>query len=88
MTATDDDDASQALAHPDYWDKRYAAGSSTRAPTHEWFMGFDDLLPFFELQLFRHYSPESNPMIVHLGSGDSVCRAPCLPFSGHALTML
>ncbi len=70
------DDA--ALSHASYWDERYArADDSTSDPTHEWFRSFSDLVPFFERHLFTvpGLTPEDNPLILHLGSGDSVCAS-------------
>ncbi|PNY23945.1 Uncharacterized protein TCAP_06115 [Tolypocladium capitatum] len=58
------------LAHPDYWDERYA-GSESEKPTHEWFRTYTDLLPFLEPKLFQWRGPETDPRILHLGSGDS-----------------
>jgi hypothetical protein len=64
----------ERLAHPEFWDERYST-AETDAPTHEWFRTFDDLLPFFEANLFAPRGPSTNPKILHLGSGDSVSRA-------------
>lgn len=63
----------QALARPDYWDGRYAQGDG-EAPTHEWFRSFQELESFFRPNLFdiAGFTPRDNPLILHLGSGDSV----------------
>lgn len=70
--ANEDD---QALGYPDYWDKHYSK-SDGEAPTHEWFRSFSELEPFFRNNLFglQSFKAEDNPLILHLGSGDSVCR--------------
>ncbi|KFH47747.1 Endothelin-converting enzyme-like protein [Hapsidospora chrysogenum ATCC 11550] len=60
----------ERLARPEFWDERYST-VETEAPTHEWFRTFDDLLPFFEANLFAPRGPSTNPKILHLGSGDS-----------------
>lgn len=63
----------ERLAHPEFWDERYAVGAtSADEPTHEWFRTFDELLPFLEPHLLVPRSPSTNPKIIHLGSGDSV----------------
>lgn len=71
MTAEED----QALGRADYWDSRYSK-SDGEAPTHEWFRSFSDLEPFFRNNLFglQSFKAEDNPLVLHLGSGDSVCR--------------
>jgi hypothetical protein len=70
MTAEND----QALSHAEYWDERYSKSDGT-APTHEWFRSFDDLEQFFQKNFFQIDGLKSsdNPLILHLGSGDSVC---------------
>jgi hypothetical protein len=65
-----------ALGHASFWDQRYASASKSEEnddskPTHEWFRTFDSLLPFFEKHLFNVRSKDD--LILHLGSGDSVC---------------
>lgn len=64
----------QALSRPDFWDKRYAQGDGEQ-PTHEWFRSYKDLEPFLRSNLFegKGFTPSDNPLILHLGSGDSVC---------------
>ncbi|KID87734.1 endothelin-converting enzyme [Metarhizium guizhouense ARSEF 977] len=68
MTAESD----QALGHSEYWDKHYAKSDGT-APTHEWYCSFGDLEQFFQINLFEADGLKSsdNPLILHLGSGDS-----------------
>lgn len=63
----------EALSHPEYWDERYSK-SDGETPTHEWFRSFSDLGEFFQKVLFQSpgRKPEDNPLILHLGSGDSV----------------
>lgn len=64
------------LAHPTYWNERYAseqeAGEDDTKPTlgsYEWFRNFEDLRSFFE----KHLPPPlSGPRILHLGCGNSV----------------
>lgn len=79
MTAEED----QALGRPDYWDKRYST-SDGEAPMHEWFRSFSELEPFFRNNLFglQGSRAEDNPLILHLGSGDSVIPAE-LAFRGY-----
>lgn len=62
-------DEDQALSRADYWDGRYANGHG-----HEWFRTFGDLESFFYKNLLgtKEFAPEANPLILHLGSGDSV----------------
>ncbi|KAF7544346.1 hypothetical protein G7Z17_g10026 [Cylindrodendrum hubeiense] len=69
MTVEED----KALGRPDYWDSRYAK-SDGDDPTHEWFRSFADLEPFFHKNLFetQGVKAEDAPLILHLGSGDSV----------------
>lgn len=65
MTVKED----QALGRADYWDGRYADGRG-----HEWFRTFKDLEPFFYENLVgaKQSTPQADPLILHLGSGDSV----------------
>ncbi|KAI2617867.1 S-adenosyl-L-methionine-dependent methyltransferase [Hypoxylon sp. NC1633] len=63
-------DENERLAHPEFWDQRYAQAEGDR-PTHEWFRAFAELEPFFDQRLFKSRTPDSNPKILHLGSGDS-----------------
>ena len=61
----------EALAYPGYWDERYAL-SDGEQPTHEWFRSFKSLEPYLLRHLFEPRPSNSNPHILHLGSGDSV----------------
>ncbi|KAF2087702.1 S-adenosyl-L-methionine-dependent methyltransferase [Saccharata proteae CBS 121410] len=60
----------EALATPEYWDKRYVK-SDGEHPTHEWFRSYEALEPFLATHLFEPRAPATNPRILHLGSGDS-----------------
>lgn len=73
-------DENQALSRSEFWDERYAK-SDGEAPTHEWFRSFSDLQPFFEKNLFATpgVTARDDPLILHLGSGDSVCFFYSLP---------
>jgi hypothetical protein len=65
----------EELSFASFWDKRYdIAGEdlSNDQPTHEWFRGFDSLKPWLAKHLFTPHPAERNPLILHLGSGDSV----------------
>lgn len=66
------DGENERLAHPEFWDQRYTQAEGDQ-PTHEWFRTFSDLEPFFNKRLFKTRSPDINPRLLHLGSGDSVC---------------
>lgn len=66
------DEENERLAHPSFWDQRYAQAEGDR-PTHEWFRNFAELEAFLDRRLFQTRSPNTNPRILHLGSGDSVC---------------
>lgn len=65
----------QALARPEYWDGHYSK-SEGEAPVHEWFRSFGDLQPFLQTHLFEIVKPEAKPLVLHLGSGDSVSYQP------------
>ncbi|KAK0629096.1 S-adenosyl-L-methionine-dependent methyltransferase [Bombardia bombarda] len=73
-------DEGKALAHASYWDNRYteaaaAADDSKAAQLHEWFRSFQELEPFFQRNLIDaapRFKPQASPLILHLGSGDSV----------------
>ncbi|KAL2195637.1 S-adenosyl-L-methionine-dependent methyltransferase [Corynascus similis CBS 632.67] len=73
MTGSND----KALSHASYWDERYLQANGGPGPTHEWFRSFSDLEPFFESNLFTApgLTPLDNPLVLHLGSGDSVIPA-------------
>ncbi|UKZ78467.1 hypothetical protein TrVFT333_006207 [Trichoderma virens FT-333] len=66
----------QALAYSSYWDNGYSKSDGEK-PTHEWYRSFSELKTFFQDNLFSQQSlkAEDNPMILHLGSGDSVIPA-------------
>lgn len=66
------DEELKQLAKPQFWDERYATAEAD-TPTHEWFRTFDELSPFLEPHLFGAREPSTQPKILHLGSGDSVC---------------
>ncbi|KAK5728657.1 hypothetical protein LTR15_001794 [Elasticomyces elasticus] len=61
----------EELAHPEYWDKRYAANDDD-AKRYDWLRNFETLKPFL---LARLPSPETDPKILHLGSGNSTLPA-------------
>jgi hypothetical protein len=64
----------RALGTSAYWDGRYAEVEG-QTSLHEWFRSFDELVPFFEANLFEaaQRRAKDDPFILHLGSGDSVC---------------
>ncbi|GAP88464.1 putative methyltransferase type 11 [Rosellinia necatrix] len=64
------DEALAELAEPGYWDARYDEAEPGK-PLHEWFRSFADIEEFLKRSLFQVYPAESNPRILHLGSGDS-----------------
>lgn len=67
------------LQYASYWDARYAAPPSDAdslarkdgdEESYEWFRTFKHLKPFFD----RHLPAlDSDPIILHLGCGNSVC---------------
>lgn len=63
----------QALTHPQYWDAHYVDGDGA-TPTHEWFRSYEDLSPFLTTHLLEAEGckPEDKPLILHIGTGDSV----------------
>jgi hypothetical protein len=80
-------DSLAELAHPEYWDKRYAEKEGEE--TYNWLMKFELVWPFLK----KHLPPpvgvdakekqEDNgdpggPKILHLGCGNSVCRTSCV----------
>jgi hypothetical protein len=71
LTTMGPDEEGKALATAEYWDSRYAQ-SNGEDPTHEWFRSYEALEPFFKENLFATKPAESDPKIVHLGTGDSV----------------
>ncbi|KAJ2906278.1 hypothetical protein MKZ38_002357 [Zalerion maritima] len=66
----------ESLSHLEYWDERYSKIDG-ETPTHEWFRSFSHLEHFFQKILFQSpgHRPDDNPLILHLGSGDSVIPA-------------
>ncbi|KXT13102.1 hypothetical protein AC579_2160 [Pseudocercospora musae] len=64
------DEEGKALATPEFWNTRYEKSDGSN-PTHEWFRSFDALKPFFEKHLLTSKPADTNPRILHLGSGDS-----------------
>ncbi|KAL2129515.1 hypothetical protein VTI74DRAFT_7643 [Chaetomium olivicolor] len=63
----------ELLSHAWYWDQRYSKSDGT-TPSHEWFRSFSDLEPFLERNLLSTpgFTAQDNPVILHLGSGDSL----------------
>lgn len=68
------------LATREYWDKYYAAAKKSNEKGHEWFRTYEQLKPFFAHNLFNRegLQVKDNPMILHPGSGESVCVS-CFP---------
>jgi len=66
-------DDEQDLSRPEYWNEHYS-DSDGKTPAHEWFRSFADLEGFFKKHLFEvpGFTPADEPVILHLGSGDSV----------------
>ncbi|KAL7926377.1 S-adenosyl-L-methionine-dependent methyltransferase [Trichoderma austrokoningii] len=66
----------KVLAHTDHWDSHYS-NSDGEAPVHEWYRSFSELEPFFRENLFglQGFKAEDNPLILHIGSGDSAIPA-------------
>ncbi|KAL1837997.1 hypothetical protein VTJ49DRAFT_3145 [Mycothermus thermophilus] len=60
------------LGQPSYWDKHYSHSDGV-SPVHEWLKSYSDLEAFFDRNLFTApgVATSDNPMILHLGSGDS-----------------
>ncbi|KAK1749458.1 S-adenosyl-L-methionine-dependent methyltransferase [Echria macrotheca] len=89
----------QALSHASYWDARYSQSDGT-GPTHEWFRSFSALESFFESNFFSivGFAPQDNPLILHLGSGDSTIpvelanrgygRQICVDFSSTVVAIM
>ncbi|KAI0545040.1 S-adenosyl-L-methionine-dependent methyltransferase [Xylaria curta] len=86
------------LADLGYWDNRYTESLKDGQP-HEWYRSFDDLEEFFKRFLFHTYSAESDPRILHLGSGESTVPQDlarqhgyrnqlCVDFSTVVITMM
>jgi hypothetical protein len=74
------DEEGEQLAHAEFWDERYAQADS-ETPTHEWFRSYGELEGFLDRRLFQVRVPESNPRLLHLGSGDSVSIDSQLPLT-------
>lgn len=70
----------RALVYSGYWDDHYSK-SEGEEPTHEWFRSFVDLQPFLQTHLFESQGlkPQDNPLILHIGSGDSVSYSAAWP---------
>ena len=66
-------DHDECLSHAWYWDEHYLKADGEN-PTHEWFRSFGDLEPFFRKHIFDSpgHRPNDSPVVLHLGSGDSV----------------
>jgi len=74
------------LAKAEYWDEYYTKSRDGQEPIHEWLQSFAQLEEFLRPALFNipGLSGQDNPLILHLGSGDSVhkdilFRAPSSP---------
>ncbi|KAI0459853.1 S-adenosyl-L-methionine-dependent methyltransferase [Xylaria acuta] len=70
------------LAEPGYWDARYDK-TLPGEQLHEWFCSFADLEEFLKLYLFQAHPAESNPRILHLGSGDSTVPQDLAEYGYH-----
>ncbi|KAF2002848.1 hypothetical protein P154DRAFT_392238, partial [Amniculicola lignicola CBS 123094] len=55
-------------------DERYKkVDKDEEQPSHEWFRSFEELEPWFKKHRFDVRGPDKpRPVILHLGSGDSV----------------
>lgn len=69
QTKKEEDD----LVHSSYWDRYYEFAPIGEEPVHEWIGSMESLKPFLEANMFGQWPPETNPSIIHLGAGDSVC---------------
>jgi hypothetical protein len=60
------------IVQAQFWDSKYV-NSNGDEPTHEWF-GASSVQKLFQQNLFDvpGLKPENDPLILHLGSGDSV----------------
>lgn len=63
----------RALSRPTCWDAKYAHGEG-----HEWYRTYEDLEAFFQTHFYDNHrvSPKADPLVLHLGSGDSVSAPP------------
>ena len=89
----------QELSHARYWDERYSQ-SDGLSPTHEWFRSFSALESFFASNLIdsNGFTPQDEPFILHLGSGDSTIpvelaargyrRQLCVDFSATVVNLM
>jgi len=68
MPATESE---QELAFPSYWDARCQDYDGDE-PSHEWYESFEGLKQVFRKYVLTPKSPDTNPRMIHLGSGDSV----------------
>ncbi|KAK3377013.1 S-adenosyl-L-methionine-dependent methyltransferase [Lasiosphaeria ovina] len=75
MAAAEPNDG-QVMSQASYWDQRYSKSDGS-APTHEWSLTFSALEAFFDANLFGApgLGPSDDPLILHLGSGDSTVPA-------------
>lgn len=64
------EDPNAELSRAEYWDKRYGSSEPTAA-TYDWLRNFNTIKPFLTKYL-PHAS--TNPEIVHMGNGNSVCH--------------
>jgi EEF1A lysine methyltransferase 4 len=71
---------SSDLSTPGYWDNKYCRHFDENAtddqgverPSHEWLGSYKELEPFFRTHLMRVFRVDDDPLILHLGSGDSL----------------
>ncbi|KAB5539327.1 hypothetical protein GE09DRAFT_1248367 [Coniochaeta sp. 2T2.1] len=72
VDATTLDATLDTIVLPTFWDAKYVVGDGLE-PTHEWF-GATSVQKLFERNLFSTspFRPEDDPVVLHLGSGDSV----------------
>ena len=66
-------ESDEVLNKPEYWDQHYS-NTEGDLPTHEWYRTSEDLANFFQENLFdaEGITAQDDPLILHLGSGDSV----------------
>jgi hypothetical protein len=67
-------ESDQQLQYASFWDAKYSQSDGSQ-PVHEWFRNFEQLEPFLTKYVFSvpGFKPNDNPLILHAGSGDSVC---------------
>ena len=70
MTSSD----ATALTTAEFWDEYYTKSGDGQEPVHEWLRSFAELEEFLRPALLDvpGLSGQDSPLIVHLGSGDSV----------------